>query len=744
MKRNGSMGSILFFLLAVLMSAALAIPSAHSSSDSKLEILTLSSRPELVSGGNALVQINVPKNVPLDSVIVTLNGKNVAGAFHSGNQPGSLLGLVEGLVLGKNSIVAKVQGGHYPGQHDANLELVNYPITGPIFSGPHEEPFICTTNLFTLPDGTFLGPALDADCSVTTRIHYMYRTTATPATFKELPPPYAHPADLAFTTTNDGRTVPYIVRIETGTINRAIYQTAVLNDPLINPGPSPFDPPSGWNKKLIYPLGGGCQGGWYTQAKSIMNVLTDAYLRRGYGVAASTLNTLGNNCNDLLSSETAAMVKERFVESYGLPVFTIGTGSSGGSIQSNETAQTFPGLYDGIITSSTFPDVTSMAGTLAAARFLDVYFNQTAPGQFTEEQQEAVSGFFEVGEIVFLSRSAGTSALRMDPVAVFPADLPVALRYDPVSNPKGARATIWDHTVNVYGRYPDNGFARRPLDNVGVQYGLKALNDGVISVDQFLDLNEKIGGVDIDFKSIPERTVADRGATRRAYESGRINSGGGGLAETPIITTPGYGDIAPAGNIHLKFWSFALRERLIRENGHADNQVILGPGVPATVSDARFDQMDQWLTAILADKSDLPKAEKVVRNKPADLVDACWDSSGNKIIEYQTAFGPGQCNTLYPACLDPAMVAGAPLARDIVKCQLKPVDMSDYRVTFSSAQRARLHKIFAEGVCDWSKRGVEQRPLKGTWLSFGPSPDNLLFDVTRPGQGQKLDEDLAP
>jgi hypothetical protein len=122
----------------------------------------------------------------------------------------------------------------------------------------------------------------------------------------------------------------------------------------------------------------------------------------------------------------------------------------------------------------------------------------------------------------------------------------------------------------------------------------------------------------------------------------------------------------------------------------------------------------------------------VVRNKPADLVDACWDAGGNKIVEPQTAHGPGQCNTLYPAGTTPRMVAGGPLADDVVKCQLKPVDPADYKVMMTPAQLARLQSIFTTGVCDWSRPGVEQQPLKGTWLSFGPSPVNLLFDVTQP------------
>ena len=42
-------------------------------------------------------------------------------------------------------------------------------------------------------------------------------------------------------------------------------------------------------------------------------------LRQGYAVASSSLNVFGNNCNDLLASETMMMVKERFIEAYGAP-----------------------------------------------------------------------------------------------------------------------------------------------------------------------------------------------------------------------------------------------------------------------------------------------------------------------------------------------------------------------------------------------------------------------------------------
>ena len=59
--------------------------------------------------------------------------------------------------------------------------------------------------------------------------------------------------------------VPYIVRLETGTINRAIYQTAILDNPALA-GPdlrNQADP--GWNGRLVYTFGGGCGGGHYIQ-----------------------------------------------------------------------------------------------------------------------------------------------------------------------------------------------------------------------------------------------------------------------------------------------------------------------------------------------------------------------------------------------------------------------------------------------------------------------------------------------
>ena len=52
--------------------------------------------------------------------------------------------------------------------------------------------------------------------------------------------------------------------------------------------------------------------------------------------------------------------------------------------------------------------------------------------------------------------------------------------------------THWEDVKNVYGVGPD-GYARQTWDNVGVQYGLKALTDGNITPAEFLHLNATVG-----------------------------------------------------------------------------------------------------------------------------------------------------------------------------------------------------------------------------------------------------------
>ena len=702
---------------------------------SELRIESVSTRPYLVTGGDVLLRIRAGEDLDVSRVQVSANGEDVTEGFRPAGHGRSLIGLIDGLRTGDNEIEARIPGS----EATVALELTNYPISGPIISGPHEMPFVCQTEEFTTAAGETLGPPLDEHCSVETRVEYVYLSTPD-GEFKAYGgrPAGAMLSDMAEATTLDGQRVPFIVRVETGTINRAIYQSAMLHDPA-DPAPDPWTRSRGWNGKLVYTHGGGCRSGWFQQGRSTGRVLNEGLLEMGYAVTSASLNVFGQNCNDLLASETHIMVKERFVESYGEPTYTIATGGSGGSYQSHQTADNYPGVFDGIIVSSSFPDVTSATiFTLADSRLLNYYFTEIAPGDFSEKAQRLVSGFGSLGSIPNLSRGAARidatfSATASEQEQGAEVSLPELepLRYSS-SQPDGIRATVYDHTVNVYGVDPSTGFAARPLDNYGVQYGLDVLNSGQITKAQFLALNRDIGGYDADLNHVPERHRADPTAARRATDTGRILYGGAGLATTPVIDYRSYTDHREGGDIHMIVHQFSTRARLTAANGHADNHVMNVGGLWGFTEDrpelgVLFRQMDRWLTNIQADDESSPLSDRVVWAKPTDLLDNCWDTRGEgrvRVTEPLAYDGAGACSEIYPAYRTPRHVAGAPLANNIVSCHLKRLDRADYAVELTAEEWDALEVIFPDGVCDWTRGDLHGQGYQGTWLSFGPSEVN--------------------
>jgi hypothetical protein len=718
-------------LLAIAILAGLPAPAA-AVADRDFDIVSVSSMPDIVSGGNALVRIKLPSDVPSDDVIVILDSQNVTSAFRPEASGHSLLGLVSGLAVGKNILIAKAMGRDNRVYRSAQLTLTNYPIAGPIFSGPREEPFYCMTQLFKLPASTqTLGPALDADCSIATRVDYVYQTTG--GVFQPLSSLTSYPADLAQTTTSRGKTVPYIVRVETGTINRGIYETAVLHDPTTEAAPTPFNPPAAWNHRLVYTLGGGCVGGWYIQGASIGNggILEDLMLRQGYGIAASSLNVYGNNCQDLLAAETLAMTKARFIENFGPVDFTIGYGCSGGTEAGYPIADEYPGLLDGLVMGCSFPEL--FAGQVHNVTDADLFYNylhNRTTLTWSDAQIEAASGY---PTVTTLATIGPPLAIRIKAQGgTCNAIIPTSIQYDAKTNPTGIRCDIYDHTVNVFGRDPKTGFARRPIDNVGIQYGLEALNLSAITKQQFLDLNQNIGGYDNDGNYVATRTMGDVTAIDAAYDSGRILYGGLGLRHTPIIDYRGYVDQPENPNEnHSRFHSFSIRQRLVDANGTFDNQVMLiENGLPSPTGNGLFSdtspvlshgltQMDEWLTNLSTLGSHPPGLREIQRAKPSDLVDACFTNQGTvKIAQLQVYQGDTTCNQLYPAFSSPRLVAGEPLENNVLKCRLKPINLQDYKVTFTATEAAQLKNIFPQGVCDYTLPGVDQTPTDGTWQFF--------------------------
>jgi hypothetical protein len=710
-RRRRGLGLVVAALLVLLVAPQVAIAAPPGAG--RLAVTVLSGRPDTVTGGDALVRVTVPAHVPLRQVRVNVDGRDVTGRFRQDPDVHGITALVDG--LRRSTIRATA-----PGAGAAALTLVNHPTAGPVFSGPREQPFVCETERFTLPVvGGDLGAALDGDCSIATRVDYFYRTTA-----GGYAPWHSgadrYPADLAHTTTSLGVTVPFIVRMETGTANRGIYQTTVLHDPIAEPEPTPFSHPAGWNRRVIYTLGGGCTDGWYRQGNTTGGV-TDAFmLGQGFGIASSSLNVFGNNCNDLTAAETAMMVKERFVERYGPIEHTIGFGCSGGSYQAHQIVDNYPGIFDGIIPGCSFPEVGFGTITMITdAWLLDTYF--TGATNWTTEQKRAVTGFVNYAT----APNVAEGARRIDP-RVYCGVLPQDQRYDPETNPDGTRCDVYDHAVNVYGKDPATGFARRPLDNVGVQYGLAALRDGAITATQFLDLNERVGGFDADANIVPQRTEADLTAVRAAYRTGRLTNGGGGLADVPIIDYRAYFDDQPNGDIHLRYHSLSMQARLEKANGTAANRVSL-------LEDARYGlfstdspllrhaitSMDRWLTTLERDTSPTPRIDKIIRAKPAELREGCETRSANPtfIPEPLNRNPTSTCERLYPSASFPREVAGANIAADVVKCRLTRPARADYP-PLTNTEWTRLRAIFPTGVCDYNQPGIAQQNPTGTWLRF--------------------------
>src|SRR5688572_31627724 len=96
---------------AGLMLAVWANASAASQSQDKdIEIRTLSNRADLISGGDALVEVQLPRNLKAHKLQLRLNGRDVTPQFRYDAAERRMVGLLTGLVEGRNELVADADG----------------------------------------------------------------------------------------------------------------------------------------------------------------------------------------------------------------------------------------------------------------------------------------------------------------------------------------------------------------------------------------------------------------------------------------------------------------------------------------------------------------------------------------------------------------------------------------------------------------------------------------------------------
>lgn len=742
MARSGLKRRLLALLaVAVPTSVIPALPTAHAATSGALRIHVLSSRPQWVSGPDALVAVTTPTAADLGTVRVTLGRHDVTHELRSGRLSGLLSGVPQPADLGLASSAHALVGLVHltPGRHllraslpsgdTDTVALTDYPAHGPMFAGRQVTPWICNDD------------SRSSDCAVPTSYAYYYLPAAAtgvgnhptvgapPVSNQFLPYEPAHPPAteaVAKTTTDEGVSAPFIVRVETGVLDRDTYQVAVL----ATPGKpwTPWQPQSTWNHKIDVEIGGDCRP-WHDQAAGL--AVFDAHaLGRGFAVLTGGLDSLGNDCNPVVAAESIAMLEARVADEYGVIRYTIGEGCSGGSIILNAVTSNYPGLVNGALLMCSFPDIWQVAQQAEDCYLLDRVFDAN-PLKWPATIQDDVTGFLEPTTCHgFFDGPQGSVTTRVPDYAQSLFDPSIAADctaqanptwvYNAMTNPSGARCTLQDYQVAIWGTRPrsvwtaaekriGHGFANRPFDDVGVQYGLRALDKHQISLAQFLALNRAVGGLDIDWSHKSARSAANPRALAVGYRTGQVLDPHA-QSQVPIIDLRGHDN----EEIHLDIDSYVERARLDHATGGHANQALwleLGedaqdPAVTATA----FDRLDEWLASIEADHTRRSLTAKVSADRPAAVVDSCW-LAGQQITVWS------DCQALFTHGTDPRIAAGGPLQDNVLKCRLARPKRSAYAVAFSSAQWRELRAIFPGGVCDYAEPAVgQQRSV--TWATF--------------------------
>lgn len=681
-----------------------------------IRIEVLSSQPDRVSGDDARIRVTPAKGASVAGLRVRIGDQDVTGQLTADAK--GLEGVVKGFVEGTNTLTATATGGA-----QASQLIRAWPLTGPIISGPQLPLLACST------EAAGLGPATDRDCSAPVKVTRRY--IGTDQQLHDLAPDATEPpADLA-TATIDGKQVPLYVRYEQGTLDRSIYEIASIDT---TPGDGEAGGP-GWNGTLIYRTGDGC-GATFGQGTSATTALDPLQLAKGYAIATATYATGAVQCNDVLAAETTMMVKERVIEELGRPQATIGVGIGQGAALLHLMVQNYPGLVDGVVAALPFADtLTTISGATDCGLLLHAYGDPRLAG-LTDPQRQAISGFASAATCnQWQSRVGGI----LQPTVGCDPKIPLSEIYS-AANKSGVRCTLQEANRNQFGLDRATGFASRPLDDVGVQFGLEALNAKVITPDQFLALNAVVGGYDADGGFQVERHAAQPDVVARAYETGRVANGGGDLGAAPMIEINVAADAT--GSIYDTSRAFALRNRLAgggvdavpgvqiwtRPADGVDPIVAVGDGAGGKGYAAEaVTVMDQWLRALKKDRKGGGRDTQLARTRPDAAVDNCVlpgasaPTSGPKVY-----LRGGPCSTAFPVAASPRVAAGAPSTDDLLKCQLKPVDPSDYQVRLTNAQATQLQQIFRDGVCDYEQAGVG--------ATTPAMPDRSYDDIVTPAE----------
>src|SRR5262245_1961557 len=100
---------------------------AGSDSARRLTVTVLSGRPDTVTGGEAVILVTAPADLPLGQVQVWVDGRDVTSRFRPDPDVHGLTAVVNGLRQSRIDAAASGAGA-------AILRVADHPITGPVFS----------------------------------------------------------------------------------------------------------------------------------------------------------------------------------------------------------------------------------------------------------------------------------------------------------------------------------------------------------------------------------------------------------------------------------------------------------------------------------------------------------------------------------------------------------------------------------------------------------------------------------
>ena len=412
--------------VAALFALFLFAPAANAakrSTPSKATISVLSSRADLVSGDSALVQVDFSRAADIKKAKVVLGKRSVKGAFSKSSSK-QLRGLVD-RPQGRQEHAHR-QAARRP-RRDARPDQP--PDRRPGLLGPAAQ----AVDVPVDGEGRAVQPAGDL------HVHLQVDRRL------EVGLPGLRPGEPADRRRHDDDR-PGRRRCRSSSASRPATWTATSTRSRRSSSPASrgraVAPQKQFNHKLLITHGVACgvdhQTGTAPRVSPTAAPPTTALGAR-LRVMSTALDNSGHNCNLAVQAESLIMAKEHLIERYGTLRYTIGTGCSGGSLAEQWIANAYPGIYQGILPTCSFPDAWGTATQFLDYHLMLAYFKDPSKWgtgvAWTPPQMADVQGHISIGNSRSATPPSSTSSSR--PTRA-PAS-PTQQRYNPNTNPGGVR-----------------------------------------------------------------------------------------------------------------------------------------------------------------------------------------------------------------------------------------------------------------------------------------------------------------